>query len=509
MSPQPRQLLLFLAGLLVLAALLLWVFQPGLFPQRQAADVVLAQATRTRTPTPTPPATPEPDEEELGIERFVADAPGPNPMLIGFGADIQYLLLLPELCSDTFVPPGGEAWMISSRHVIIGASRPASALETTLYIQRCVETLPEIVLEAEAPRVIEGMLQVDPSAFRPSLILPMLRATVSVLEAQPQSTPRPPVAEPLFPTVDMLPIVPTLQAPERFVDLVEATVTLTTPDGTRIVLDNEARPDLWRYEFPISSETGTYTVNVRAAETEIAWTVTVSGEPRIYLTAGDTVQNSFANAAEAVVHFAGFEPDRAVTIWLYGVLGLPEAIDAETAQPVALAPMGHWEFMGEALPEETLASLLRQGGGPPFGNFVLLACYSDQCRQLPLVTPYGVEWPDYFFASAYVPASTEGLALPPSVSDIRFARGATSAVVDVPLAGQGVAAYRLGIRAGQELILTADRPNLYAYVLGPDGDLLPGEAFSTGAMSIPENGRYTLLVYGQADAQMTVEIPAN
>jgi hypothetical protein len=151
--------------------------------------------------------------------------------------------------------------------------------------------------------------------------------------------------------------------------------------------------------------------------------------------------------------------------------------------------------------------LLREIGGPPFGNFILLACYTEECNRLPLITPFGVTWPDYVFASAFVRPSAAALEMPDVLPEIRFERGGASAVVDLELEGRGVVGYQLGIGAGQDLMLSVDAPNLYAYVLDPNGELLPAEAFSAGSLRIPQRGRYTILIYGQTNAQMRIEIP--
>ncbi len=125
-----------------------------------------------------------------------------------------------------------------------------------------------------------------------------------------------------------------------------------------------------------------------------------------------------------------------------------------------------------------------------------------------MITPFGVRWPTYVFASVFIEPTASALAFPAQLQEIRFARGATAADVDLNLADRGVDGYTLGIAAGQHLMLSADTPNLYAYLMDPNGNLLLPELFGAGEIVIPQNGVYTLIVYGQVNARMHVEIPA-
>ncbi len=502
MSSQNRNRQLSLFGLVLLFAGLVWVLAQTNSAGLAAATV---QPEQQNTPTRTPTATSTPRPERAGTNSESTFNGGPNPLFVGFGSSVLYSSYLPELCAGAVVPEDGEAWVLSDTQIRLTTDG------ATLYIQRCVGSIDVWEFYPIEPRAFELILPSEVSSARPP-ILPPLERMPSVM-AQPPGTPIPtparPALEPLFPVEPLLPVIPTMVAPERFDRLPAASITLRTPGGELIPLENEVRPDLWIYHFPVSSESGEYTVLIRSGGEEFERPVQTIGEPRVFFMRQSTgaVSNRSPRADDVVVHFAGFAPERMVTARLYGIVaGDPVAL-ALSEEPVALTEIGRWTFNPAQQGPQLLSDLLRRQGGPPIGNFIVLVCYSDECNNLPLITPFGLRWPDYVFASIYVEPSAAALTFPPTLDEIRFARGATGADVDLHLAGRDVEGYRLGIAAGQRLMLSANAPDLYAYVLDPDGNLISSEAFGAGEIPIAQDGVYTILVYGRVDARMHVEIP--
>jgi len=513
-SPNPRthflRLLLGATGLLFLGLILVLLQPSGYAAPPLAPDA--AHRTPTRTPTPTPTAR----NGAPSFQSRAADDVDIDPF-IGFESSPAFLLGVPDLCRDTVVAPGGEAWVLSDSFFSIGD--PDRLGGTTLYVQRCVgnfqpwensgagldnsgifQLLPPVALflpTATPESPIARMLLLPPSAFQ--------------VLATPVPLDRAPVLAPIFST-PLVPILPTIEAPERFERMPETSVTLRTPAGQNINLPNAdfGRPDLWSYTFPIDSPSGIYEVTLASAGSSQTRQISVQGVARIYTTdRNGNLQSRFTSPSAAVINFADFWKDREVAVILYRVV---ETLSADIFSSNALAEVGRWTFTpGDQPTRERLSQRLDPGIGPAYGTFVFLACYLDECNQMPRIEVSGrrVVWPQMALGSVYIEPDASVLNLPASFQAVRFAPGALDALVELTLSDSNPAGYQLSANAGQRMRVQLDTPNVQVYVLDPVGELLlpVGQGVAVWEFLLEQNGQHRLILYGVEDGHMTITIP--
>ncbi len=100
------------------------------------------------------------------------------------------------------------------------------------------------------------------------------------------------------------------------------------------------------------------------------------------------------------------------------------------------------------------------------------------------------------------------IPMPTSVQRISFARGGTSAEINMSLSPADPQGYVLGVSAGQTMVLyTLGSVNFV--VLDPDGGWLTpiNSATSWAEYAIPRNGDYTIVLQGSGDIYLSVTIP--
>lgn len=505
---------LFVGFLLLMAGALQPIFFGYAAPAEEPAP---AHRTPTRTPTPTDSAVgaQQAEDEEVGIDPF-----------LGIGSGVAFSRQIPNFCDNSVVTENGEAWVIPKTKITVGGTNAFDPDAQVLFVQRCVGDfqgwtsgptlllLPTLVpVATPAPKF---------SIAQPAQPFAIARAESPLLErrldpsALNLATPAPyvpPVLQPVFPTQPPIRVLPTIEAPERFEQLPSTTVTLRTPSGQAIPLDNSAsfRPDLWSYAFSTTSETGDYTLMIESRGERQVRTIEVEGVARIFATSRATgaVESSFASAADAVVHYADFQPGREVSVSLYRVVDVPEFGLFSSG---ALALVDRWRFVpGDQRAQERLALRLRPELGPPFGSFVFVACYVDECNQLPRIDIdiNQVVWPQVVLGNLRVEADASALRYPDAYDTIRFAPGAIETTVDLTVSDTDVAGYLLGIRKGQQMLVSVDSENLQVYLLDPDGEILLPTEQTVGLwqFDIAQNGQHALLIYGEEDAHMRIVIP--
>lgn len=465
--------------------------------------------TRTRTPTPTPTG-----QDGMAFARS-ADDVDIDPF-IGFEASPAFLLGVPDLCRDTVVAPGGEAWVLSDSFFSIGD--PDRLAGVTLYVQRCVGDFQPWNDTTGLNNSGVFLLLPPPSLFLPTAtpespiarILRLPPAAFQVL-ATPVPLDRAPVLAPIFSTPPV-PILPTIEAPDRFEQMPETSVTLRTPSGQEITLPNAGfgRPDLWSYTFPINSPSGIYEVNLSSSGNNQTRQISVQGVARIFATdrAGN-VQSRFASPNEAQINFVDFWKDREVAVLLYRVV---ESLSGNVFSSNALAEVGRWTFTpGDQPSRERLSQRLNPSVGPAYGTFVLLACYVDECNQMPRIEVSGrrVVWPQMVLGSVYIEPDASVLTLPSAFQTVRFAPGAMDALVELTLSSSNPAGYTLTANAGQRMRVQLDTPNVQVYVLDPAGDLLlpVGQGVAVWEFLLAQSGQHRLILYGVEDGHMTITIP--
>ena len=513
-SPNPRshflRLLLGAAGLLILGLGLVLLQPSGYAAPPLAPDA--AHRTPTRTPTPTPTAR----NGDASFQSRAADDVDIDPF-IGFESSPAFLLGVPDLCRDTVVAPGGEAWVLSDSFFSIGD--PDRLDGVTLYVQRCVGNF-QPWNDSGASLDNSGIFQLLPSASLflstatpESPIARMLLLPPSAFQvfATPVPLDRAPVLAPIFST-PLVPILPTIEAPERFEGMDETSVTLRTPDGQETILDNAGfgRPDLWSYTFPIDSPSGVYEVTLSSSGNSQTRQISVQGVARIFATdRNGNVQSHFATPNETVINFADFWKDSEVVVILYRVV---ETLSADIFSSDALAEMGRWTFTpGDQPSRERLSQRLNPGVGPAYGTFVLLACYAYECNQMPRIEVSGrrVVWPQMVLGSVYIEPDASVLTLPNRFETIRFAPGGIDALVELTLSSSNPAGYLISASAGQRMRVQLDTPNVQVYVVGPSGDLLlpVGQGVAVWEFLLEQSGQHRLILYGVEDGHMTITIP--
>ncbi|MFZ1756381.1 MAG: hypothetical protein WAU10_21705, partial [Caldilineaceae bacterium] len=444
-------------------------------------------------------------EDELGIDPF-----------IGYESVPAFLVGVPDLCGDTVVAPGGDAWALSKTTFYIGDPKQSS--DTTLYVQRCVGdfqpwggigslTAPGI-FHLLPPSTILQPIATPSAPIASALLLP-----VEAFRVLPTAIPidRAPVLSPIF-SPPPIPAIPTIEAPERFEVMPQTTVTLRVPGGQGIVLSNAGfnRPDLWSYSFPIDSPSGTYQLILASGGNQQTREIFVAGAARIYATdRNGNVADNFLTPSEARITYADFQSGQKVSTILYRVV---ETLSPNVFSPSALAEVAHWTFTAGDQPiQERLSQRLPPSAGPAYGNFLLLACYTDVCNQMPRieVSTRQVIWPQMVLGSVYITPDASVLDLPASFQTIRFAPGAIDALVELTLSDASPAGYLLSANAGQRMRVQLDTPNVQVYVLGPSGEiLLPiAQGVALWEFALQQSGQHRLLVYGVEDGHMTITIP--
>lgn len=457
----------------------------------------------------TPTATPTPGGADLSTQRSEDTV---NPF-IGFESVPAYALGVPNLCADAVVAPGGDAWVLSSTFFSIGAP---DKLEV-LYVQRCVgDFQPWNGSGALTPGV--AFLRPPAALFLPTAIpvAPMARPLRLPVEAfrvlpTPVQIDRPPVLAPIFST-PFVPVLPTIEAPERFQGMPVTSVSLRLPSGQEIVLENAGfgRPDLWSYYFPIDSPSGIYELILSADGNTQTRQISVQGTARIYATTrGGALESQFSTPGDAVLNFADFQSGREVRVMLYRVV---QTLNPNTYSADALALVGNWSFTpGDQPIRERLSQRVAPGVGPIYGTFILLACYTNTCNQMPRIEVGSrqVIWPEMALGSVFIRPDAGVLTLPSSFQPIRFAPGAMDALVELTLSSRNPAGYQLSANAGQQMRIELDTPNVQVYVLDPLGEVLLPNGQGTGVWEfvLAQSGQHRLIVYGVEDGHMTVIIP--
>ncbi|MBI3958952.1 MAG: hypothetical protein HY328_09090 [Chloroflexi bacterium] len=513
-SPNRRNhfLRLLLGGALVLTVgLLLLLLQSD---RAGYAAPLPAPDAKHRTPTVTPTATPTGQSGGVGTQS-VEDDFGIDPF-IGYESSPTFALAVPNLCGDTVVAPGGEAWVLSDSFFFIGDADRLSGI--TLYVQRCVGDFQPWsgIGSLVAPSVFHLL---PPAAlFQPTATpsAPIARALLLPLEAfrvlpTPVPIDRAPVLAPIFST-PLVPVLPTIEAPERFELMPTTSVTLRTPAGQEIALPNAGfnRPDLWSYSFPINSPSGVYELVLSSGGNSQIRQITVAGAARIYATdRRGNLQSKFVTPSDALMTFADFWSGRKVAVVLYRVV---ETLAADIFSSDALAEVGRWTFTpGDQPSRERLSQRLSPSVGPAYGTFVLLACYVDECNKLPRISVSSrrVIWPQMVLGSVYIEPDASVLILPASFQTIHFAPGAIDALVELTLSDRNPAGYLLSANAGQRLRVQLDTPNVQVYALDPVGELLlpTGQGVAVWEFNLQQSGQHRLIVYGVEDGHMTVTIP--
>ncbi|RLT36422.1 MAG: hypothetical protein DWI57_14890 [Chloroflexi bacterium] len=512
-SPNPRshflRLLLGAVALLAagLALLLLQPQGPGYAAPPFVPDA--SHRTPTRTPTPTPTGRVG-DNATLGATDDVNIDP-----FIGFESIPALLSNVPNLCQDTVVAPGGEAWVLSESSFSVGDSDRSA----TLYVQRCVGDF-QPWNDSGASLDNSGIFQPLPSAAlflstatpeSPIARILLLSPDALQVLATPVPLDRAPVLAPIF-SAPLVPIIPTIEAPERFEEMAETSVTLRLPDGQEITLENAGfgRPDLWSYSFPIDSPSGVYEVALSSSGNSQTRQISVWGVARIYATDRDgNLQSRFLTPGAALINFVDFAEGSEVAVILYRVV---ETLTANIFSSNALAEVGRWTFTpGNQPSRERLSQRLDPGIGPAYGTFVLLACYTYECNQMPRIEVSGqrVVWPQMVLGSVYIEADASVLTLPNSFQTVRFAPGGIDAVVELALSDSNPAGYQLSANAGQQMRVQLDTPNVQVYVLDPFGELLlpVGQGVAAWEFLLAQSGQHRLILYGVEDGHMTITIP--
>ena len=497
---------LLLGGLFALGIGFLLFLLPAQGPGYAAPLPAPDAIHRTPTVTPTPGDS---TQTTTGSEETL------DPF-IGFESSPAFLLTAPNLCGDTVVAPGGEAWVLSDSFFSVG--NPNSLSGSTLYIQRCVGDFQPWngIGSLTAP----SLLHLLPSAalFLPTATpeIPIARALIHPdvfrgILLTPAPVDRAPVLAPIFST-PLVPILPTIEAPERFEQMPTTSVTLRTPNGQEIALPNAGfnRPDLWSYSFPIDSPSGTYDLILASGGNSQTRQITVVGAARIYATdENGRLQSKFVTPRDALINFADFWSEREVSVSLYRVV---ETLKPDLFTSNALAEVGHWRFTPSEQPtREHLSQRLDTGVGPAYGTFVMLACYVDECNQMPRieVSSRRVIWPQMVLGSVYIEPDASVLTLPNSFQTIRFAPGAIDTLVGLTLSDSSPAGYQISASAGQRMTIQLDTPNVQVYVLDPAGEILfpTGQGAALWEFALAQGGQYRLVVYGVEDGHMTVTIP--
>jgi hypothetical protein len=498
--------LLIGGGLVLIASLLLFLLPSGgTGYAAPPVDPIAKHRTPTATATPTP-----------GGVRPLSEPTRTDDPFVGYESVPAFATFWVDLCNDTVVGPGGEAWVLNASFFAIG--EPGFFNSVTLFVQRCVGdfqpwggigslTAPGVfnllppagiflpIATVEAPAV--HALLLPPGAFR---VLPT-----------PVAIDRAPVLVPIFST-PFAPLLPTIIAPERFDLLPTTSVTLRTPAGEEVVLPlaRSDRPDLWSYNFPISAPSGTYELVLASDGSSQTRQISVRGAARIYATdRSGNLQDNFVSPGDAVLTFADFRSGEKVSVVLYRLVGTPD-VNNFSSDP--LAEVGRWTFTpGDQPSRERLSQRLSASVGPAYGTFMLLACYADECNQLPriAVNTRRVIWPEMVLGSVYIEPDASVLTLPNSFETIRFAPGALDDLVELTLSDSSPAGYLITASAGQRMRIQLDTPNVQVYVLDPFGELLlpEGQGVAVWEFALQQSGQHRLIVYGKEDGHMTVTIP--
>lgn len=503
---------LLLGGAAALTGLLLLVLLQSAGPGYAAPPAGPDAKHRTPTVTPTPTRTARAGEVNTQSTGDVEIDP-----FIGFESVPAALVAFNDLCGDTIVSPGGEAWALSGDSFYIG--EPGRFVDVTLYVQRCVGDFQpwDGVGSLTLPRLRPLLPPVALFLPTPTPQIPIASALLLPLDAfralpTPVPFDRAPVLAPIFST-PLVPVLPTIEAPERFEQMPTTSVTLRLPNGREIALSSQAelgRPDVWSYRFPIDSPSGIYELILSSGGNQQSRQISVFGAPRIYATDGNgALTQKFTTPAEARITYADFQSGRDVAVILYRVV---ESLTEDVFSPSALAELGRWTLRpGDQPVRERFSQRLVAGPGPAYGTFVLLACYVDECNQMPRieVTTRRVIWPQVVLGSVYIEPDASVLILPGSFQPIRFAAGSSEALVELTLSDSNPAGYLFTASAGQRLRVQMDTPNVQAYVLDPSGELLlpTGQGVAVWEFVLQQSGQHRLVVYGVEDGHMTVTIP--
>jgi hypothetical protein len=289
-------------------------------------------------------------------------------------------------------------------------------------------------------------------------------------------------------------------------------VTLRMPNGQEITLDNAGsnRPDLWSYTFFIDSPSGVYELILASGDSQQTRQISVIGAPRIYASdRNGNLEHTFLTSRDALITYADFQSGREAAVILYRVV---ETLTPDVFSPNALTELNRWTFTpGDQPSHERLSQRISASIGPAYGTFVLLACYLDECNQLPRVSVSSrrVIWPQMVLGSVYVEPDASVLTLPNTFETIRFAPGAIDDLFDLTLSDTGVAGYLLTASAGQRMRVEFDTPNVQAYVLDPSGDILlpTGQGLGVWEFTLAQSSQHRLILYGAEDGHMTVTIP--
>lgn len=504
-SDRLKEHLGWLAGtVFVLAMGLLLLLQSG-GPGYAAPPGAPDASHRTATPTPTGNASVATQSRDTSVNPF-----------IGFESSSNYSLGIPDLCADTVVAPGGEAWVLSNSSFSIG--EPDKLEGVVLYIQRCVgdfQPWDRVGSDSDA-----GVFQLLPPVIAflptPTPVAPVAQGLMLPIEAfrvlpTPVPLDRAPVLAPIF-SEPLVPVVPTIEAPERFELMPVTSVMLRRSDNREIVLETVGpmRPDLWRYYFPIDSPSGIYELTLSSGGNIQTREVSVQGAPRIYSTdRSGSVTERFVTPGDVVLTFADFQSGREVAVILYRLVQTPN-VGEYTENP--MAEIGNWQFIPGNRPlRERLSQRLSPSIGPAYGTFVLLACYTDTCNQMPRIDigSRRVIWPEMVLGTVYIEPDASVLTLPDTLTPIRFASGAIDALVELTLSDGSPAGYTLSANAGQRLRVELDTPNVQVYVLDPSGELLlpTGQGVGVWEFTLQQSGRHRLILYGAEDGHMTITIP--
>lgn len=484
--------------------LLVLLLQPG-GPGYAAPPSAPDGAHRTATPTPTGGASVSTQSDDASVNPF-----------IGFGSSTAYAMAIPDLCADTVVAPGGEAWVLSNSSFFIGD--PDKLEGVVLYVQRCVgDFQPWDPVGSDSDT---GVFQLLPPVIAflptPTPAVPIAQGLMLPVEAfqvfpTPVPLDRAPVLAPIF-TGPLVPVVPTIEAPERFELMPVTSVVLRRSDNKEIVLENvgDFRPDLWRYYFPVDSPSGVYDLTLSSGGNTQTREISVQGAARIYSTdRRGQLEERFVEPSDAVITYADFESDREVVVMLYRVVETPN-VGEYTETPMAL--IGTWQFLpGERPLRERLSQRLAPNIGPSYGTFVLLACYTDTCNQMPRIDigSRRVIWPEMVLGTVYIEPDASVLILPDTLTPIRFAAGAIDALIELTLSDSSPAGYTISANAGQRMRVELDTPNVQVYALAPSGELLlpTGQGVGVWEFTLQESGQHRLILYGVEDGHMTVTIP--
>lgn len=378
-----------------------------------------------------------------------------------------------RLCENEATDPG-EPWKLSTTSITLGAPSTGlssvDGLQTTLFVQHCTEgegvlsVAPPATLLLTAPLSLATLAQpLLPGAVGGDLVAsPGELAPVERIERPPA----PPVIpidalEPLMRGVTLTPIE-SMPEFEPWRPTPQTSLTLITPDGERIPLTPGDQPNTWSYDFPPDSPSGEYTLVIESDGQRTERTVRVQPNERILTrrTANSELARTFEMAPDVALNFMDFRPESDLLLALYRVVADPAALFPEpgagnifSGMSTLLAPVSTWIAQtgpDGVLTQPLLEHLPIEPGEKIAGDYVLLACYADDCAPTPTVrltannSVRSIEWPAIFSAVFTVgetpPLNLFRMAGPLELAIIDPAQDGSVAVIEEELLFQAAAA---------------------------------------------------------------------